>query len=351
MSSNLKGSKILQILDSLNPDPLSEDIQDLYNAAYENMSTNPEKAIEFGHKALVALDRLSSIPLGDSNALAYANGRCHLLIASIYLDHEMNLERAEHHYLSSRNAFHSRQWSHLESLACLAQAIVLRQLKDLRKALITCKSAQDCVEHESIPDKIDITSLRKAIEEERLKIQELLLEEFSSILIQIPIVSHIAAGLGQIAEENIEEYLPLEKDEYKNADFGVKVVGNSMSGHHILPGDIALIRQTPKVETGEIAAVVIITPEREPVGVLKQYYAYEEDRADIRHWFLKSNNPGSEHLVVTPQGANVNAIRALYTKARQTGRIRNPVEYYENAELAIAGKYVGSVTRESTIIS
>jgi SOS-response transcriptional repressor LexA len=342
VSINFRGSEILRLLDILAPEPLSEDVRDLYDAAYENVSTNLIKAIELGKRALLTLDRLSSIPLGDSNALAYAKGRCHLLIASTYLNQEVDLESAEEHYLYSRDQFHSRQWSHLESLAFLGLAIARRKREQFEEALVACKSAQDSVEHESIPDRIDTIYLRKAIEKERLELQELLSH---ALLTRIPIVSDIAAGLGRIAEENIDEYLSLEDKERKGADFGVRVVGDSMAEHNILSGDIALIRQQPTVEIGEIAAVVITTSELEALGVLKRYYVYEE-RGDMRHWFLKSSSPISDHLVVIPRGANVKAIKALYTKASQTRRIRNPVKYYEDSGIGIAGKYVG-VLRKS----
>jgi hypothetical protein len=96
------------------------------------------------------------------------------LVASIYLDQEIELENARKHYASSRDEFHSRQWSHLESLAHLGLAISQRKLKNLREALIACKSARDKAEHESIPDRIDTSHLLKAIEREGLEIQELL---------------------------------------------------------------------------------------------------------------------------------------------------------------------------------
>jgi SOS-response transcriptional repressor LexA len=113
---------------------------------------------------------------------------------------------------------------------------------------------------------------------------------------EIPIVGDIAAGLGRIADENIEDYLLLGDNCRNGADFGVKVMGDSMKGHDILSGDIALIRQQPAIEMGEIAAVVVTT-RTESEGTLKQYYRYEK-RADMQHWFLKSSNPSSEHLVI-----------------------------------------------------
>lgn len=552
-----RGRKILQLWEGLDPESLRRSVlgvyKDDYRAEFENAYcdrfNNPEKAIERSQKALTALEKSPAPALGDSNAWAYARGKFHLLIAAIQPDQE----KAEQHYLESREAFHSKQWSHLQSLACLGLAITQRKLGKNKEASEVCDSAQYLVDHQSIP--VNTTDLRQAIEDlrqaikkEKLKIQEQLqLEEttpssdkqqvklplfdivagkdiiakesttdlnllcrhdyrrpksreilslvdfpnakFADYILEIgdvdetddtlhkgdwilideenvlenlhgqkvavliitrtksgtktcasiktffiaktrsrtnranhyflktesekspsiivshfssptrtidkyyeeykkggpvehkivydirvsgivvgdpipataikaaarvvptakpkppqpllsesiPIISDIAAGLGRIADENIEDYLLLG-DNYRNgADFAVKVFGDSMKGHGILSGDIALIRQQSGVEMGEIAAVVVTTL-TESEGVLKIYYRYEK-RADMQHWFLKSSNPSSEHLVIIPSGTNANAIQDLYAKDIQAGKIK----IYENAELSIAGKYVGLV--------
>lgn len=162
--------------------------------------------------------------------------------------------------------------------------------------------------------------------------------------LRIPILEDIAAGLGRTAENRVIEHLMLDDQERKGADFGIRVVGDSMKGLGIFPGDIALIRQQPKVETGEVAAIVITTSETDTLGVLKQFYRFEK-QPDMRHWLLKSSNPVSEHLLVIPNGVNVKAIQALYDKEIQERRMRNKVRIYTNADLAIAGKYVGLVRK------
>lgn len=160
---------------------------------------------------------------------------------------------------------------------------------------------------------------------------------------QIPIVSHIAAGVGVITKGEIKEYLYLSEKERKNADFGVTVVGVSMNTDNILPDDIALIRQQPTIKDGEIAAVVIFTPESGPLGVLKKYHVVNERNEELRHWLLESSNPISADLVVMPSGVDFKAIRKLYEEKVEAGDIFP--EFYENAEIAIAGKYVGVVRK------
>lgn len=72
---------------------------------------------------------------------------------------------------------------------------------------------------------------------------------------KIPLVGTIAAGVPILAEENIEEYVNLDKK--INADFCLRVSGDSMILAHIFDGDIVFIRKQPDVENGEIAAVLI----------------------------------------------------------------------------------------------
>lgn len=336
MNDGYRDEDILRLLTCFPSKSLGGGIQDLYDAACEKRLEKPEGAIEHCEDALVILEKQTPGTLYPEE-LADTKGRFHVLLASVYLNEERNLKKAKEHFLRGRDAFHSRQWSHLESLACLGLAITQRKLKKLREAIAACESAQGGIEDKSIPSSVDVTPLREAIERERSEIQESL-----ELLTRVPVVSDIAAGLGRIAEENVEEYLYLDDDEDKDVDFGVKVVGDSMKDDGILSGDTALIRQQPGVEMGEIAAVVIQTPTGSE-GVLKRYHHAYEEQAGMWHWFLKSSNPLSEDLVVIPGTAKVDAIKALYDKASQEGKIRNPIKYYENAELAIAGKYVGLV--------
>jgi hypothetical protein len=114
-----------------------------------------------------------------------------------------------------------------------------------------------------------------------------------------------------------------------------------MTGDGILENDIALIRQQPDVQSGRVAALVITTS-TDTIGVLKRYYP-NLDRMDTRHWLLRSSNFAGDHLVIVPSGANVSAIRAFYEEEIRASRIGNRITYYEDAELAIAGQYVGLV--------
>lgn len=83
----------------------------------------------------------------------------------------------------------------------------------------------------------------------------------------VPLVGTIACGEPILANENIEEMVPMP--EYINADFALRCKGDSMINARILDNDIVYIRQQETVENGEIAAVLI-----DNEATLKRFYRY-----------------------------------------------------------------------------
>lgn len=71
----------------------------------------------------------------------------------------------------------------------------------------------------------------------------------------VPLIGKIACGEPILAEQNYESMLVLP--EGVNADFALKCQGDSMIDANIQDGDLVFIQETPEVENGEIAAVVI----------------------------------------------------------------------------------------------
>lgn len=82
---------------------------------------------------------------------------------------------------------------------------------------------------------------------------------------KIPIIGTIAAGQPILAEEHIEDYIDIEST--IEADFCLRVKGDSMINANIDDGDCIFIKQQPDVEDGEIAAVLI-----EEEATLKRVY-------------------------------------------------------------------------------
>ncbi|MEJ2554809.1 MAG: S24 family peptidase [Anaerolineae bacterium] len=274
---------------------------------------------------------------GDLRQMDKAQGLVSILLGAICLGRR-DLPAAHSHFENGGQYLHSWQEKDCEGLAYLGRAFTHREEKNWPEALTMLQKALDANSKLPFRDQSKHTRRLKRRVEREIGCITMASKQNTT---QIPIVDDIAAGLGVIVEENIEEYLLLDDNHRNGATFGVKVVGDSMKDDGILPGDIVLIREQKDAEIGEIIAVLITTKAGNE-GVLK-IYRYHQKHGELQHVLLESSNPHSEDLVVIPSGANVDSIRALYTSARQRAKILNPLEYYEDAQLKIAGKYVGLV--------
>ncbi|MDD3275452.1 MAG: transcriptional repressor LexA [Kiritimatiellales bacterium] len=84
------------------------------------------------------------------------------------------------------------------------------------------------------------------------------LSEMGSSDKSIPIVGTIAAGEPILAEQNIENLLPIPRALFGGGElFALHVKGDSMVQAGILNGDVAIIRKQSHVENGEIGAVLL----------------------------------------------------------------------------------------------
>jgi repressor LexA len=74
----------------------------------------------------------------------------------------------------------------------------------------------------------------------------------------MPIAGTIAAGMPLDVWENPEERIGVDPKLYGDVQcFALRVSGDSMTGVHILDGDLAVIRPQADVEDGQIAAVIV----------------------------------------------------------------------------------------------
>jgi repressor LexA len=74
----------------------------------------------------------------------------------------------------------------------------------------------------------------------------------------VPIVGRIAAGGPILAEEAVEEVIPLPTQLVgEGSFFALHVVGDSMIEAAICDGDVVVVRQQPAAESGEIVAAMI----------------------------------------------------------------------------------------------
>src|SRR5437867_605683 len=77
-------------------------------------------------------------------------------------------------------------------------------------------------------------------------------------IVDVPLVGRIAAGSPILAEENVEETLPLPKELVGSGTlFALSVRGDSMTGAGILDGDTVVVRQQEAAEDGEVVAALV----------------------------------------------------------------------------------------------
>ena len=105
---------------------------------------------------------------------------------------------------------------------------------------------------------------------------------------KVPLLGTIAAGVPIYADENFDGYRECTED--IDADFCLKIQGDSMIGARINDGDIVFIRKQEDVDNGEIAAVLI-----EDEATLKRVYK-EKDSL-----ILQAENPKYAPIVYTAE--------------------------------------------------
>lgn len=116
-------------------------------------------------------------------------------------------------------------------------------------------------------DKISL--LAEALKVSPLWIMGLEDKNITSGVISVPLIGTIAAGFPLLAEENIEDYFNI--DTKVQADFALKIQGDSMLGAGIFPGDIVFIKKQCELENGEIGAILI-----EDEATLKKFYKEDD---------------------------------------------------------------------------
>lgn len=103
---------------------------------------------------------------------------------------------------------------------------------------------------------------------------------------RLPILGTIACGSPVFAEENVEGYA--SPCYGVCADFCLFAKGDSMIGARIYEGDLVFVKKQPRVENGEIAAVLV-----EDSATLKRVYLYPEEQKLV----LAPENPKYKPLV------------------------------------------------------
>lgn len=74
----------------------------------------------------------------------------------------------------------------------------------------------------------------------------------------VPVVGRVAAGQPVLAEENVDELLPLPEDFLPGAQtFLLRVRGDSMIGDGILDGDLVVVQRQDSAQSGDIVVALV----------------------------------------------------------------------------------------------
>ncbi len=112
----------------------------------------------------------------------------------------------------------------------------------------------------------------------------------------IPLVGHVAAGTGVIADQQIEESVPVPED-FTGAGqlFMLRVRGDSMVDAGILDGDYVVVRQQPDADPGEVVVAGIPGEEATVKTYLKR-------RGKV---VLRPENPTMSEMLFEPDDVSI----------------------------------------------
>lgn len=125
---------------------------------------------------------------------------------------------------------------------------------------------------------------------------------YTATIREFPLLGTIAAGQPIFAEETVP--VPISGAVGIDADFCLKVQGDSMINAKINDSDIVFIRKQSMVEDGEIAAVLISELYGDTATLKRVYYDKEENKIQ-----LIAENP--KYPPLTFSGEKLNDIRIL----------------------------------------
>ena len=89
-------------------------------------------------------------------------------------------------------------------------------------------------------------------------------------VLRLPLVGQIAAGGPMLAEENIEEFIPMPSS--TKGDFLLRVKGESMIEAGILDGDLVIVQRAQDARNGEIVVALAGDDESADEATVKTFY-------------------------------------------------------------------------------
>lgn len=103
----------------------------------------------------------------------------------------------------------------------------------------------------------------------------------------VPLVGTVTAGMPILAEQLIEDYIPVPTKANGKKLFALKIKGDSMVNAGIYDGDVVIVEQTPVAENGEIVVALI-----DNEATVKRFYK------ENGHFRLQPENDNYEPIIV-----------------------------------------------------
>jgi repressor LexA len=88
----------------------------------------------------------------------------------------------------------------------------------------------------------------------------------------LPLVGRIAAGGPLLAEESIEDEIAVPEPLGRNADFLLRVTGDSMIEAGILDGDVVVVRRQDDARDGEVVVALVGEDETADEATVKTFH-------------------------------------------------------------------------------
>lgn len=112
----------------------------------------------------------------------------------------------------------------------------------------------------------------------------------------LPLLGQIAAGSPILAQEHVEDLIPVPSEMVRNIEgaFLLRVRGDSMSGEGIMPRDLVIVRPQQSASHGDLVAVLL----GDDATVKRIHFADSQVR-------LMPSNPAYDPIVVDREDARV----------------------------------------------
>ena len=98
----------------------------------------------------------------------------------------------------------------------------------------------------------------------------------------LPLVGQIAAGGPLLAEESIEDEIAVPEPLGRDADFLLRVKGDSMVEAGILDGDIVVVRKQSDARAGEIVVALVGDDESADEATVKTFHRERDGRIRLQ---------------------------------------------------------------------